>query len=168
MHLLKIMQLSLFSDYALRALIYLAVREEEDGPAEISGLAEAYGISRNHLVKVIHRLGQLGFIETRRGRSGGIRLILDPAEIRLGEVVRATEPRAPLLPCLSASAKPTDGPPDCRIKPICRLRGVLRDANEAFYASLDQKTLADVIEPRTALRALLLGVSPAGKSIVVF
>lgn len=160
------MQLSLFSDYALRALIYLAVREEEDGPAEISGLADAYGISRNHLVKVIHRLGQLGFIETRRGRSGGIRLILDPAEIRLGEVVRATEPRAPLLPCLSA--KPTEGPPDCRIKPICRLRGVLRDANEAFYSSLDQKTLADVIEPRTALRALLLGGRPAGKSIVVF
>lgn len=149
------MQLSLFSDYALRTVIFLAVRDERDGPVDISSIAEAYGISRHHLVKVVHRLGQLGYLETRRGRSGGIRLARAPRDIRLGQLVRATEPGTPLLACLSAAPGFLAAGDSCPISPVCRLKGALREADDAFYRALDQRTLADVSEPREALRALL-------------
>lgn len=155
------MQLSLFSDYALRSLLFLALRDGKDEPVEISAIAEAYGISRHHLVKVVHRLGQLGYVETRRGRSGGIRLAREPRDIRLGELVRATEPSAALLACLEAEAEGTKGREICRIAPVCRLKGFLREAEEAFHAALDRHTLAEVCEPRSGLRALLM-VSTGG------
>src|SRR5690606_11348098 len=93
------MQLSLHSDYSCRVLIYLALKES--GLASIEEIATAYGISRNHLVKIVHRLGQAGFVETVRGRQGGLRVGRDPAEINLGDVIRTMEPNMNIVECFS-------------------------------------------------------------------
>lgn len=142
------MQLTQHSDYSLRVLIFLAVMRDE--LATIPQIAEAYGISRAHLMKVVQELGQLGLVETVRGRGGGLRLALDPSEIRLGEVLRKTEERLDLVQCLSSQ------PDRCRIEPACRLKGALKEALEAFIQALNRYTLADIADGRAApLRRLL-------------
>jgi Rrf2 family nitric oxide-sensitive transcriptional repressor len=142
------MRLTAFSDYTLRVLMYLAL--DRTRLATIPEVAAAYGISENHLMKVVHRLARAGIVESVRGNRGGIRLARPPEEIRLGAVVRASEGNAPIVACLSGDAHA------CRIAAPCRLRGILIGAFDALYESLDQHTLADLVaEPRELANALL-------------
>jgi Rrf2 family nitric oxide-sensitive transcriptional repressor len=130
------MRLTLYTDYSLRVLIYLASREER--VVTISELADFYKISRNHLVKVVYNLGLNGFILTTRGRHGGIRLSRPANAIGVGEVVRLTEPDLDLLECFNPT---TD---KCVISRACSLKTVVSDARSAFLATLDKATLADI------------------------
>lgn len=134
------MRLTLHTDYALRTLVYLGIHT--DRLTSIREVAGAYGISENHLVKIIHRLGQAGFVETIRGRNGGLRLGQPAASILIGDVVRHTEEDMALVGCMQharADAKP------CILADCCSLRGVLGEALGSFIAVLDRYTLADVI-----------------------
>jgi len=139
------MQLTLYSDYALRALLYLAVAEESN----ISEVAESYGISRNHLVKVVHHLAKVGLIESQRGRGGGIRLARAAEDVTVGEVVRLCEPHFHLVECFDKAHN------RCVISPVCRLQGVLGEAHRAFFNVLDGYTLRDVAGNSEALVQLL-------------
>ena len=146
------MKLTTFTDYSLRVLVYLATRPEDR--ATIAQIAGAYGISEHHLVKVVHFLGKQGWLTNVRGKGGGMELALPPELVSLGDVVRATEGEAVVAECFA-----TDGGACC-ITPGCRLRGILKEAVQAFEAVLDRYTLADLVEPRQALRDLLQ-VTPA-------
>ena len=141
------MRLTKHTDYSLRVLVYLGVRP--DRITTIEEVADAYAISRNHLMKVVHRLATHGVIETQRGRNGGFRLARDPSAIRLGEVVRMTEPDFAVVECFDPQAE------ECAIEGSCALQGVLDDALKAWFAVLDRYTLADLIEPRAQLSRLL-------------
>ena len=141
------MHLTVFSDYTLRVLMYLAL--DRTRLATIPEIADAYGISENHLMKVVHRLAQAGLVESVRGKGGGVRLALAPEEIRLGGIVRASEGSAPIVECLSDVAA------TCRIAPACRLAAVLSRAFEALYATLDEYTLADLVQSPRGLKVLL-------------
>lgn len=136
------MELSRFTDYSLRTLIFAGLNP--DRIITVPEVAAAYGISENHLVKITHRLGKLGFLETRRGRSGGFQLAHAPATINLGEVVRATESLA-LVECLGA-----DGG-RCPIVRACILKRVIGEARDAFLETFDRYTLQDVLKPRELL-----------------
>ncbi len=142
------MRLTTFSDYSLRVLIYLGVHDEEI--ATVQQIADAYGISANHLMKVVHYLAQSGYIETARGKGGGMRLGLAPEKINVGELVRGTEDNRKLVECFDRDNS------DCRIEAACVLRGMLGRALEAFFASLDAYTLADLIAPKLRLANMLL------------
>ncbi|MBC5783103.1 Rrf2 family transcriptional regulator [Ramlibacter sp. USB13] len=146
------MKLTAFTDYSLRALIYLAT--DPDQRATIAQIATAYAISEHHLVKVVHFLGQQGWLHNVRGKGGGMELALPPERIVLGQVVRATEGQAVVAECFGS-----DGC-DCCIAPNCRLRGVLQEAVTAFEAVLDRYTLADLVSNRQQL-AQVLFVEPA-------
>ncbi len=142
------MRLTTFSDYSLRVLMYLGIHD--DRLATIGEVAMAYGISENHLVKVVHHLAQRGYVETTRGKGGGMRLARTPDDINVGEVVRGTEDNLALAECFDPK------PSDCRIAPACLLKGVLTSAVDAFFATLDRHTLADLLVPRPKLARLLL------------
>lgn len=142
------MRLTTFSDYTLRVLIYLGVHEGEI--ATVGQIAESYGISANHLMKVVHYLAQGGYIETARGKGGGMRLGLKPESINIGELVRGTEDNRNLVECFDRDNS------DCRIEAACVLRGMLGQALEAFYRSLDAYTLADLIVPKARLANMLV------------
>ncbi len=131
------------SDYACRVLMYLAIKPGER--VSIQEIAEAFSISENHLVKVVHRLGKLGFVATTRGRHGGIELGRDPASISIGDVVRQMEPNFNIVECFEP------GGSRCAITSMCLLKGALAKARDAFFAAIDPVTLADI----TANRALL-------------
>lgn len=137
------MQLSLHADYACRVLMFLATCQE--GKASIPAIAESFAISENHLVKVVHRLGQLGFLVTTRGRGGGIRLARDPQEIRIGDVVRQMEPSLALVECFDAATN------SCPLVRICSLKHALGKAMDAFLTTLDGVTLAEVTANRLPL-----------------
>lgn len=136
------MQLTRHTDYALRVLIHLAVTPA--GRATIPEIADAHGLSRNHLMKVVHHLGQGGFLDTQRGRGGGFTLARAAEAIKLGEVIRYTEPAMDMADCGS-----------CAIRPACGLSGILRAATAAFLAVLDQHSLADAARDRARLAALI-------------
>jgi len=142
------MKLTTFSDYTLRVLMFLALNRER--LATIPEMAAAYGISENHLMKVVHQLARSGVIESVRGKGGGVRLASAPEEIRLGRIVRASEGGAPIVECLTEDAG------NCRIAPACRLTAVLVSAFEAMFAKLDEYTLADLVRSPRKLEALLL------------
>ncbi len=130
------MKLTQQTDYSLRVLLFLA----GDGASHTIGeIAEYFGISKNHLVKVTHRLTQLGYVESIRGRMGGIRLLMKPEDIVVGEVVRHMEPNFHLVECFDMETN------TCPIVGACGLKGVLGSALGAFNAHLDQYTLADFI-----------------------
>ena len=140
-------RLTVYTDYSLRVLMFLALKR--DGLTTIAEIAKAYDISKNHLMKVAYQLGLAGYVETVRGKGGGLRLARAPRHIVIGEVVRRTEPDMMLVPCF---------PPDgayCTILPSCALRGVLFKARDAFLSALDDHTLADLVRPRAPLRNLL-------------
>lgn len=130
------MRLTTFSDYTLRVLMFLAL--DRSRLATIPEIAAAYGISENHLMKVVHHLVRSGVVESTRGKGGGIRLALAPEKIRVGEIVRAAEGDGPIVDCLSDS-------PTCRITPVCKLTGVLVRAFDSLYEVLDEYTLADLV-----------------------
>lgn len=149
------MRLTVHTDYALRTLIYLAVLPDRLGT--IHEVATAYGISENHLTKVVHRLGQLGYVETVRGRRGGIRLARAPADIQIGAVVRDTEDDFALVDCGGPGS--SAGP--CRLLGGCVLQGALAEALSAFMSVLDRYTLADLAHPRDDMARRLLLPEPA-------
>ncbi len=141
------MHITLYTDYSLRVMIYLALNAGER--ATIRDMARAYGISRNHLTKVVHQL-QLGdYLETVRGPSGGVLLAHAPDHINIGSVVRTMEPDLNLVSCFK-------DPAQCAISPHCRLRGMMAEALQAFLATLDQYTLTDIAEhePEGLVRVL--------------
>ncbi|CAH2891897.1 MAG: Nitrite-sensitive transcriptional repressor NsrR [uncultured Paraburkholderia sp.] len=148
------MRLTDYTDYSLRVLLYLAVRGE--GLSTIQDISEAYGISKNHLMKVVQRLSELGWVETVRGRNGGLRLAERTRTLTVGEIVRATENDFALVACLPDQ----DGQRrSCVITPQCRLRNVLEAARHAFLAELDRHTIEEVSGPQGPL-ATLLGIRP--------
>jgi Rrf2 family transcriptional regulator, nitric oxide-sensitive transcriptional repressor len=140
------MRLTVFSDYTLRTLIYLALRP--DTWCTIDEIAGAYGISVNHLTKVVHQAAQAGEVQTLRGQRGGLRLAQRPEAINIGSVLRRTEPSWDVAPCFDSGTT-------CAIQPTCVLQGALGDALAAFLFVLDQKTLADLIRPKRQLSELL-------------
>ncbi len=131
------MQLTLHTDYALRVLIYLA--QKDNRLATISEITDFYCISRNHLVKVVHHLAQENFIQTTRGKHGGMRLARAAKLISIGEVVRRMEPGFELVECFNNDNQP------CAVVPICALKEVLHRAIGEFLALLDQFTVADAV-----------------------
>lgn len=149
------MHLTLHADYSLRVLLYLAARP--GGLVSTQEVSEAYGISKNHLVRVVQALGKEGFIEVRPGRSGGITLARPPSEISMGKVFRLTEPDFHLVECFNKEEN------TCPIAPACGLKGVLYEAREAFLGVLDKYTLADVMKrSRRDLAELFLPAVAAG------
>jgi Rrf2 family nitric oxide-sensitive transcriptional repressor len=133
------MRLTLYTDYSLRVLIYLANKEENEN-VTITELADFYQISRNHLVKVVHNLGLDGYILTTRGRHGGLKIARPAKEILIGELIRSTEPDLDLLEC----SNPTTD--KCVISSTCGLKSVIADAQAGFLAVLDKYTLADIVK----------------------
>lgn len=149
------MHLSTFTDYSLRVLIYAAARSPQQ--VSLTELAEAYGISRNHLIQVVRRLGHLGFLENTRGRGGGIRIGKDPASVLISDIVALTEPGFVMAECFQKK----QGANRCRLTPVCVLRGVLADATQAFLDTLGQYTLADIVANRPQVLAVLGGEDPS-------
>ncbi|PWR22130.1 Rrf2 family transcriptional regulator [Zavarzinia compransoris] len=137
------MHLTRYTDYAMRVLLYLGARP--DRLCSIAEVAAAYGISQNHLMKVVSDLGQAGVVASTRGRSGGIRLARPAADINVGAVVRRTEAGTDLVDCGR-----------CVIAPACGLTGVLAEALAAFLAVLDRYTLADILSRRGDIGRLFL------------
>lgn len=141
------MRLNVQTDYALRLLMHLAVNP--DALVTIAEAADRYGISRNHLMKVAHILGREEFIETVRGRSGGLRLARPAREICVGDVVRCIEGDFALVECFQ------DGKEECLITPACKLKGVLHQAMAAFLTVLDQYTIHHLVTRNPDLKILL-------------
>jgi Rrf2 family transcriptional regulator, nitric oxide-sensitive transcriptional repressor len=140
-------QLTIHTDYALRTLIALGLHAPEKMTA--AEIGAAYDISVNHLLKVIQQLSDFGYVETLRGRGGGVRLAKAPEEIVVGRVVRELERDLGVVACLRKDGEP------CVIDGPCRLRSALSAATDAFLAVLDGYTLADVLKPRNKLVQLL-------------
>ena len=132
------MQLTLYTDYTLRVLVYLSLQPEQT--ITISEIADFYAISRNHLVKVVHNLATLGYIHTTRGKGGGLRLAVNPTQVTIGEIVRKVEPNFDIVECFNAQNN------KCVIEPLCALKNALWQANREFLAALDRHTLADAIK----------------------
>jgi Rrf2 family transcriptional regulator, nitric oxide-sensitive transcriptional repressor len=122
-----IMRLTLYTDFALRTLIQVALNDGKR--TTINDIARSFGISKQHLMKVVSRLSQMGYVEAVRGRNGGIRLMREPRHINIGQVVRDTEDRLDVIGCLERKGY-------CPIERVCVLRSALRDATQAFLAVL--------------------------------
>ena len=146
---LGIVQLTTFTDYSLRVLVSVGANYAEE-PCTIPAISRQYGISRNHLVKIVHHLSQKGYLTTSRGKGGGLRLARPASEIRIGDVIRDTENHFDLVPCFRAAKKG-----DCAIEPACALKRVLKDAVQAFLSVTDEYTLADLLRQRRKLQVLL-------------
>ena len=141
------MQLTLYTDYSLRVLLYLGLNSKR--MATITEIASSYGISRNHLVKVVNNLATQGFLHTTRGRGGGLALARPPRKIKLGDVVRHTEVSFDLVECFDRTNN------TCPIAAACLLKGVLYEAHKAFMAVLDGYTLEDLLTNGDWLRKVL-------------
>lgn len=141
------MQLSAYSDYSFRLLMQAALRSPER--VTVDEVAVIFGISRHHLVKIVHDLGRRGYLQTQRGIGGGFTLRRLPERIRLGDIVRLGEKTETVIDCLDKPNHP------CRIFPACRLKGVLDEAAAAFFAVLDGYTLADLVKHPSRIRSAL-------------
>jgi len=130
------MHITRYTDYSLRVLIYLSAQTGR--LVTIQEIAGSYGISKNHLMKVVHQLNRKGYIETVRGKKGGMRLHMAPADINIGVLIRETEQDLSLVECFSPGNT-------CTITPVCGLRTIFSEALDAFFEVLDRYTLADVI-----------------------
>lgn len=146
------MRLTRFTDYSLRVLIYVAARPA--GTATIDGIASAFGISRHHLTKVVHRLGREGLLATSRGKGGGVRLAAPAASINVGSVVRLMECPDVTVECFDPATNV------CAITSACRLRGALEQALTAFYSVLEKFTLEDLVRNREGLAKILFFPRP--------
>jgi Rrf2 family nitric oxide-sensitive transcriptional repressor len=131
------LQLTLHADYSLRVLLYRAVKNNR--PVSTQEISEAYGISRHHLVRVVQTLHSHGFVKVTAGRTGGVMLARDPSEINVGQVVRRAEPGFRIVECFDVESN------TCPIVAVCRLKDVLQEALESFFATLDGYTLADLV-----------------------
>jgi Rrf2 family nitric oxide-sensitive transcriptional repressor len=137
------MRLTKYSDFALRTLMYAATADRR---CTIDEIAQSYSIPKNHLVKVVNQLATIGFIQSTRGKGGGIELAYEPSSINLGEVVRATEQSFDLVECFSSENQ-------CVLTPNCKLAKILTQALDQFLAVLDEYTLDDLLVPK--IKALL-------------
>jgi len=153
-HLLPIMKLTDYTDYSLRVMLYLALRRGD--LATIQEISDAYDISKNHLMKVVQRLGELGWVDTIRGRNGGLRLAPNSLTLTVGEVVRRTESDFALVGCFPDERGERR---NCVIEPHCRLKHALAAAHAAFMAVLDGYTIGELAQPSAEL-AGLLGLAP--------
>jgi len=131
------MRLSEYTDYTLRVLMYCAAHS--DRLVTIAELAEQHGLSKNHLMKVVNDLAHQGLIETTRGRGGGLRLLMEPEAIRIGDVVRGTETDFRLVECFDPATNA------CTLSPSCRLKHLFGEALRGYFKALDGATLADMI-----------------------
>jgi Rrf2 family nitric oxide-sensitive transcriptional repressor len=132
------MQLTTFTDYGLRALMFLSAHP--DRLCSIREVADYYKISYNHLVKVAHRLAQLGFIDSTKGKGGGIKLAKRADQLKLGDLVRSLEPSMDVVECFNRDTN------TCRITDSCQLKHYLSDAKKDFLSSLNRHTLADTVK----------------------
>ena len=148
------MRLTSFTDYSLRVLIYLGAHRADARLATIADIAAAYRISGNHLRKVVHHLAQEGYIETTRGKGGGMRLARAPEQINVGTVVRGTEEDFAMVECFQ------DGNRNCPIIPACVLPAILDRALQAFFRELDGQTLADLLQPQAKLLRIFRAAGP--------
>jgi Rrf2 family nitric oxide-sensitive transcriptional repressor len=142
------MHITRYTDYSLRVLIYLSM-QGDDRLSTIQQIADSYDISRNHLMKVVHQLNKKGYIETVRGKHGGMRLHMPPEKINIGILIRETEQDLSVVECFSPKNQ-------CRITPACGLRSMFGEALDAFLSVLDKYTLADVIDDRHRPQVLRL------------
>lgn len=136
------MQLTKHTDLSLRVLMYLALNPKQGGT--IADVAQRYGVSRNHLVKVVHRLATLGYLKSVQGRGGGIYLARPAAEINVGQVVRSTENTLEMVDCTR-----------CPLLPGCQLKGALAQATRKFLETLDDYTIADLTQDKTQMLRLI-------------
>lgn len=141
------MRLTVYTDYTLRVLMYLGLKGTER--ATIKEISDCYGISKNHLMKIVQDLSHEGVLQTVRGKSGGLSLARPPEAICIGDIVRRTEPDFRIVECFGS------GPIGCRLNGRCVLTTAIDEALEAFLEVLDRYTLADLIKPRRKLQHLL-------------
>lgn len=140
------MQLTRYTDFGVRTLMYLAVQPDRTTLFRISEITEVFDLSPNHVSKIVHHLGKLGYLETIRGKMGGFRLGKPAGEINLGQLIRSLENSLTPIDCSK---------PYCRFTPTCQLKGVLAQAVEAYLTVLDQYSLLDIVSNRNELLALL-------------
>ncbi|MGB4813117.1 MAG: Rrf2 family transcriptional regulator [Methylophilaceae bacterium] len=145
------MHLTTFSDYSMRVMMYLGLKQGQ--LATIAEIAQAYSISENHLTKVVHQLALRGYVETVRGKGGGLRLARDPKTVNLGAMIRDSEGEPSLLPCMDSKS-------DCCIQPACKLMGILREAQVALFNVLGKYTLADLLHQQEPLTRILFQSKP--------
>lgn len=145
------MRLNLHTDYALRLLMFLAVKQQQ---ASIDEIATAYGISRNHLMKVGQRLTELGYVEARRGRGGGLTLAHSPESINVGKLVRLVESTGAFVECFDPQTN------QCRVTGVCGLQGALSLALGDFMARLDSYTVADLVPAPSKFQKRLAAFPP--------
>ena len=141
------MQLTRFTDYALRTLMYLALHR--DRLVIISEIAKVYHVSENHLMKIVHRLAQHGYIETQRGKGGGMRLARQPEDIQVGMVVRHTEENMDIAECFDPQLR------DCPMLPECVLKSALISARASFLEKLDSYTVADLTANKKPMESVV-------------
>ena len=133
------MRLADYTDYTLRVLMFCAANPER--LITIAEMADTYGVSKNHLMKIVNDLARQGILETTRGRGGGVRLLKPPAEIVVGEVVRAAETDFRLVECFEQETN------TCTLTASCRMKRLLDSALAAYFRELDGATLADIVGP---------------------
>lgn len=153
------MHITRYTDYSLRVLIYLSLNKNQR--STIKDIADSYGISKNHLMKVVHNLNKCGYITTLRGKKGGMKLSVQPKDINIGKLVLELEPDFNLVECFSQKG-------DCVITPVCELKSILASALSVFIKHLNQYTLADVIIKGDETKAAeILGLNSLGKEVQV-
>lgn len=140
------MRLTRFTDYSLRVLIYLGL--QQDRLVTIRSISDAYGISRNHLMKVVSLLTRMGYLKAQRGPGGGIRLARPPGEINLADVIFDTEDDLAMVECFDEAGH-------CVITPACKLQHIIGEALAAYMQTFKEHTLADLVEPGAELSVLL-------------
>lgn len=153
------MQLTRFTDYSLRILIYLALNSER--LVTIAEIARSYDVSQNHLMKAVHQLGSHGYLETVRGKGGGVRLARPPRLINIGDVVRDTEAHIHIVECFNVEFDA------CPLLPSCALKSILTQARANFLATLDQYSLLDLIPTGRAAVVFNRQLAPGGKKPIV-
>ncbi|WP_076414205.1 Rrf2 family transcriptional regulator [Shewanella sp. UCD-KL12] len=140
------MQLTRYTDFGIRTLMYLAIQPERETLFRISEITEVFELSPNHVSKIVHHLGKLGYLQTIRGKSGGFKLGMSPDDINIGQLVRVLENSLAPIDCSK---------PYCRFTPACQLKGVLAEAVSAYLTVLDQYSLSDIVSNRNDLVKLL-------------